>query len=328
VTRYSDCAAFLRDPRLSSAFPGEAHRFALGDGPAAEFMERVLLFRDGPEHTRLRASVVSRLRESWAPVAARLPGRVHDLLRPAFGGAELDVCNDLAEPLALWVLCELLAVEERDRARIAELTSALGDLFTTRLTNAGRAVVDRAVTDLRAQVRRLHPDEDDPAVVDNLAFLFFAGFETSCRLNASACWVIASQAQRWSEVGVSGVQSTVDEVLRLHPPIHGVARRVSTSLEIHGRRLRKGRTLLLLLASANRDPRVFAKPDQLLTTRRPNGHLSFGGGPHACAGARQARAEVAETLSALTGKTLELIEPPTWRRTGLQGPARLRVRVT
>lgn len=141
--------------------------------------------------------------------------------------------------------------------------------------------------------RRTHPGFDRESLVDNVVFLFFAGFETTTNL-ISTIWSALLQhpgqlalLRSRPELAVTAVE----EFLRYDAPIQATARYVREAVEIDGRTVRPGRILVLLLGSANHDPARFADPERLDITRDPNPHVSFGGGVHHCLGAALAQVE-------------------------------------
>ena len=113
----------------------------------------------------------------------------------------------------------------------------------------------------------------------------------------------------------SATQATVEELLRLDPPLHLFARYALEEVEFAGVRLRKGEKIGLLLGAANRDPERFANPDVFDPGRTPNPHVSFGAGIHFCVGAPLARLELAVALPVLFArlKGLRLAERPVYR---------------
>lgn len=324
VTRYEDVAALLHHPALSSEFPAAYHEFSVGDGEASRLLQRILLYRDPPAHSRLRA----RLAPTFAPAAlrairTRVDAIVDAQVAALRGRDRIDVVTDLAEPVPAAAICELLGIPAADRDRVRAHAAELGKAFGVQIAPEDRAAVDRATGALRELVGGLLAERrkrggsdllsalattpagetplDDDEIVDNAAFLFFAGYETTTNLigNGWAALTAAPAQLRRLQAEPALVHSAVDELLRFDPPIQGVARQVRSPLDLAGRIIRPGRVLLLLLGSANRDERRFARPDQLDIGRSDNHHLSFGGGIHGCLGAALARLESESVTTAL-----------------------------
>ncbi|WP_199434055.1 cytochrome P450 [Qaidamihabitans albus] len=316
LTRHEDVAAFLADPRLSSEYPPEYHRLSVGDGPAVSFFSRILLDRDPPAHTRLRKA----MHRAFRPAAVRaltdrIGALVDDFLVPALDRGSLDVVEELAFPLPVSVVCELIGIPAADRALIRPHAVDLARGFGLVVADDDRAATHVAVTWLREYVgalaadRRRSPGDDvlshllEPdadgirldldEVVDNVVFLFFAGFETTMNLlaNGVAALLDTPDELRRLRADPALVPSAVEEFLRFDAPIQAAARLVREPMTVHGHAIRSGRLLVLLLGSANRDERAFADPDRLDVARRPNPHVSFGGGAHLCLGAALARME-------------------------------------
>jgi cytochrome P450 len=160
----------------------------------------------------------------------------------------------------------------------------------------------------------------DDEIVDNVVFLFFAGIETTSRLVSAGLVALLGHRKQLAALrnDPSLVPSATEEMLRFDPPLQTHPRLVIERVEIGTRTVRPGRVLLLMLGSANRDERVFERPDEFDVTRTPNPHLSFGMGPHFCVGAHLARLENNVLLETLLARfqTLELAGPPTLRFDG------------
>jgi cytochrome P450 len=337
VTRHADVAPLLSDARMSNRFPPEYVRFSVGDGAAGAFLQRIMLHADRPRHTRLRRLVGAAF--SAAGVSAlhdRVVRMVDCLLDGVRERGGLDVVDDLAFPLPIMVICELLGIPPSDRDEIRPRARALGRAFATRVAAADRAAADASVTWLRGYLDGLLADRgrqgsDDllsrmltardggesltrEEVVDNAVFLFFAGFETTTSLIATGCATLLHEPAQLASLQAdpSLVPSAVEELLRYDAPIQSRLRVARAPIVVGGRTVRPGRLLLLLIGSANRDERRFADPGRLNVARYPNPHLSFGGGIHHCLGAALARLEAAVVLDRLLHRfcALELAGEP------------------
>jgi cytochrome P450 len=326
VPGYDDVAALLADRRLGNEFPPEYHSMSVGDGPAGAFLRRILLHQDRPRHTRLRRL----LARAFTPAAvARLRDHIDELvtglLATARASGRLEVVNELAFPLPVMVICELIGVPAGDRDEVRPRAFDLGRAFATSVTADGRRAADEAVTWMRGYIggvlaRRAKAPGDDllslmltaedsgdrlthEEIVDNAVFLFFAGFETTSSLLANGCAALLDHpsqlARLRAEPGL--VPAAVEEFLRYDAPIQSRLRLVREPIELGQRTLRPGRMVLLLIGSANRDGHRFADPDRLDVSRDPNPHLSFGGGIHYCLGASLARLEARVAFGRLLG---------------------------
>ncbi|RJL27218.1 cytochrome P450 [Bailinhaonella thermotolerans] len=316
VTRYDEVAALLSDPRLGAELPEAYHRLSAGPGPAGDFVQRIMLYKDRPAHVRLRRL----MGQGFSPGAVRrLRGRIGELadglLAPALEAGRMDAAEDLALPLPIMVVCELIGIPPGDRAEVRPRAFDLGRAIAASGDPAGREAADRAVVWLRDYIggllaeRRVKPRDDllsrllsaqegddrltAGEIVDNVVFLFFAGFETTTSLLGTGCAALLGHPgvldRLRDDPGL--VPTAVEEFLRHDAPIQSRVRLVREPVTVGGRTLRPGRMLLLLIGSANRDERRFPDPDRLDPARSPNPHVSFGGGPHFCLGAALARAE-------------------------------------
>jgi len=315
VTRHREVSALLSDPRLGHAFPDAFYRFSVGDGPAASFFQHIVLDRDPPAHTRLRML----LRQGFAPARiAALTGRVtafvDKLMRAAIERGKFDLVADFALPLPLMVIADAIGLPETDHALIRPRAADLAEAFGLGVPAAKRAAANEAVAWLRCYLndllaeRRRAPRDDfvgylassDEAkhaspeeILDNLVFLLFAGFETTMNLIANGSAALLDSPGEMARIRADPglAPMAVEEFLRYDASIQTAARLVLEPVEIGGRKVRAGRVLVLLFGSANRDPLEFVGAERLDIGRRPNRHVSFGGGAHHCLGAALARLE-------------------------------------
>ncbi|MBB4893187.1 cytochrome P450 [Streptomyces olivoverticillatus] len=319
VTRYDDVRRALADPRLSldrrHALPGNYSGFAL---PPA--LDANLLNMDPPDHTRVRRLVAKaftpgRVDKLRAPVR-KLADELLDAVEPE---GRADLLAVYAGPLPITVICDLLGVPQEDRRDFRTWTDALitpdrerphlmkeavvGMMrFYTGLIDSKRAAPgDDLLSDLIAV------QEDGDALSDDeltsLAFLIlFAGYENTVHLIANAVLALLDHPELLRELRTNpdGLAAAVEELNRWDGPSPLAIRRFPLEdVEIGGVRIPAGETVLLSLASANRDPGHFADPDRLDLGRDRSGHLALGHGIHYCLGAPLARMETETALAAL-----------------------------
>ncbi|MFD7904807.1 cytochrome P450 [Kitasatospora sp. NPDC059747] len=319
VTRYADVRQALADPRLSldkaHAAPGNYRGFRL---PPA--LDANLLTMDPPDHTRIRRLVTK----------AFTPGRTAALRGPIERVAEqlldamaplgrADLLAAYAAPLPITVICDLLGVPEDDRhdfrawtdalitpdpERPQDAKAAVGAMlafFTGLIGRKRTAPGDDLLSDLiavRDAEDRLSEDE-----LTSLAFLIlFAGYENTVHLIANAVLALLTHPEQLAALRAEPalVEGAFDEFARFDGPAPLSIRRFPREdVTIGGVTVPAGETLLLAIASANRDPDQFADPDRLDLRRRESGHLSLGHGIHYCLGAPLARMETEIALGAL-----------------------------
>lgn len=324
VTRHAEVTALLHDSRLAHEFPEELRLFAIGEGPAVSFFRRIILNRDPPAHTQVRKLMSATFGPSRVrALIDQIGARVHELLMPVLDRDSFDAVQDLAFPLPVMVVCDLIGVPADDRNEVRPYATDLSKAFGTQIPEKDRASVNSAVVWLRSYIgslleeRRNSPREDllsfmlsnlgqgaqisYEEIVDNIVFLFFAGFETTMNLIGTGCAALLEYPDQLTRLrqDSSLISSAVEEFLRYDAPIQSAGRLLLAPIEIGGRTIKKGRVLILLLGSANHDERRFLAPERLDIGREPNPHVSFGGGVHYCLGATLARMEVAVLLRQL-----------------------------
>jgi cytochrome P450 len=330
VTRYAEVSALLRDPRVGHEFPQRLGRpdMLLGTQPNFE-LPTIVSAIEPPAHTRIRSALSQAL---TPPVVRRLTTLIEktaaELLAPALARGEFDAVTELAFPLQTAVTCTLVGVPEEDRAEVTRQGVALGRsliLFPFVAPELGNGVPEaRWLRDYVTRLvheRRARPKDDlvsalvtgtdeltTDEIVDNVVFLFFAGFETSIHVLTSGIAALLAFPDQLARLRAdpSLLPTAVEEFARFDAPIQWIVRVTQEPVEIAGRTLRAERILLLMLASANRDPRQFADPDRIDIGRKPNNHLSFGSGIHRCMGLHLGRAQAAASIRILLERCAEL----------------------
>lgn len=314
VTGYADVRAAAADPRLSLDKRYAADRKPGGDSLPPEF-DGHLLNSDPPHHTRLR-TVVSR---AFGPrrireLRERVRRTADRLLDDLDGRATADLVADLATPLSMTVICDLLGVPDADRVDFRTWTDTLlspaADApvhsraamramhgFLTGLVAERRAApADGVLSDLTAAL-------DDEEVVATAFLLLFAGYQSSIALISTTVLALLSHPAELDALRAGRLTpgQVTEEVLRWNPPaLLAVRRFPREDVVIGGTAVAAGERVWLSWASANRDEEVFPHPDVFDPGRpaaRP--HLAFGHGPHHCPGAALARLENEVTVGAL-----------------------------
>ena len=286
---------------------------------------RFMLMQDPPDHTRLRRLVshaftppaIERLRTDIAALCESLIDGVADR-------GEMDVIADLARPVPSTVICQMLGVPLQDRARFTDWTAqvthllALESLPTHVRDTAFAAAINLAqyMTDL-IEARRQDPGEDMLSLLiaaeeagDRLSpeellaqsvGLLVAGFETTIGLIGNGVRQLLLHPDQLAKLRARPelIESAVEECLRFDGPIQATRRVLHADAEIGGHVIPKNTEVMLWLASAHRDPRVYDEPDRFDIERAHKSHLAFGGGAHFCLGAHLARLETQLAIGTL-----------------------------
>lgn len=333
VTRYDDCLGLLRDERLSSD-PTASELYQLmmpqmfrDSSPAAGMVPNLLLFMDPPDHTRLRRLVGAAFTrgavEALRPRIGELASGILDRGREA---GSLDVVADLAYPLPVTVIAELLGVPVSDQDRFGvwarDLIALLGQDASPEMAERADAAVlafNEYFTDL-AEERRTEPREDllthlveaevdgetltNDELLATCILLLLAGHETTANLIGIGTLNLLRHPDVLARLrdDPSLITTAVEELLRFDSPVQATARTTLEPIEIADKQIEAGQRVMVMLACANRDPDVFDRPNELVVDRRPNPHIGLGGGIHFCLGAPLARLEarvVFEQLVAL-----------------------------
>ncbi len=325
VTRYEDVHAGLRETkRLISSrrrmyrdpLPPEKREAA---EPLVEHISLWLQNLNPPQHTRLRTLVnlafTPRMLQALAPRIARI---VETLLDGIGGKERVDFVESFCLPLPAMVICEMLGIPEADGARYRQAVEQLIPFSSGGGPGLAQAVgpARRALDELLAYFdgliaeRRARPQSDLISAMaaaeadgDRLSreelfglcvFLYVAGHETTASLLSSGTLALLQHPAQFERLRADPdglVEGAVEELLRYEPPVTRAVRVPNEDFDWHGRRIRQGQTITMLIGAANRDPAAFRDPDRLDITRHPNRHLGFGHGIHFCLGAPLARLE-------------------------------------
>ena len=284
----------------------------------------VILFEDPPTHT-VHRGLMSRV---FTPRRmAALEDQVRDYcvrcLDPLVGSRGFDIVTELAAELPMRVIGMLLGIPEDDQVavrdktdrdlrtrpgqpmKVREGTVANGEMFAEYIEWRSKHPSDDLMTKLlnaefedeHGDTRKLRREE----VLTYTTVLAGAGNETTGRLIGWLAKLLAEHPDQRREVveDLSLVPRVIDEALRFEPTGHALARYVMEDVEYHGRTIPAGSAVLLLVASANRDPRRYDDPDVFDIHRQDIQHLTFGFGVHYCLGANLARLEARVALEEL-----------------------------
>ncbi len=344
VTRYDDAEAvlldderFVRDPRL--ALPPE--QVSAGLPEFFSFIDSNMLNRDGDDHRRLRRLVskafTPRMVEQLRP---RIQEIADELIDGVAADGEMELVSAFAFPLPITVIAELLGVPTADRESFRKWSGAMVSpaLAADELEQADAllgAFVQYLLA-LFAERRQEHGEDLVSALVavedggDTLseeelcsmvALLIVAGHETTVSLIGNALLALLTHPEERAalEHDPSLLPRAVEELIRYDGPVERTLNRwAAVDVELGGRTIRRGETVIVLLGAADHDPERFEAPDELaLAAEREARHLGFGRGRHFCLGAPLARleAEIAlGTLLRLPGLRLAVAEDELRRR--------------
>ncbi|MEU6259493.1 cytochrome P450 [Streptomyces sp. NPDC047043] len=344
VPRHADVSALLRERRLGRTY---LHRFTHEDfgrtaPPAAhepfhDLNDHGMLDLEPPDHTRIRRLVskafTPRTVEQLKPYVTKLAGELVDRLVEAGGG---DLLGDVAEPLPVAVIAEMLGIPEGDRAPLRPWSADICGMYelnpsedTARKAVQASVEFSEYLRELIAE-RRKEPGEDlisgliaahdegdrltEQEMISTAVLLLNAGHEATVNATVNGWYALFRNPEQLAALRAdhSLVPSAVEELMRYDTPLQLFERWVLDDIEIDGTTIPQGAEIAMLFGSANHDPDVFSEPEKLDLTRKENPHISFSAGIHYCIGAPLARIELAASMTALLEKApaLSLAQEP------------------
>lgn len=277
---------------------------------------------DRPEHLEMRKVVHSyftpRSMEAWRGFVV---DAVKELLDAAEAKGSMDIMKDLATPLPVMVIAQMMGVPKEDRQHVRHLAELL--------LNIGRGEADRMtplVQGMQGMIDYVSPLVDERIVkpgddfisvlaqgekngvfsrhqvLVNTSLLLLAGHETTINLLCNGSLAFIQNQDQWEilkEDPVGRAKRATEECLRYDSPVKSIQRLASEDVEMRGKVLKKNERIRWFITSANRDPETFAQPETFDISRDPNPHVAFGSGVHHCLGATLARLEGQEVFKAL-----------------------------
>jgi cytochrome P450 len=284
---------------------------------------------DRPEHLEMRRVMHSyftpKSMEAWRPFVREA---VKDLLDEADKKGGMDVMRDLATPLPVLVIAEMMGVPKADRPYIRQLAE--------KLLYIGRGEYDRMkplTEGMRGMIEYVSPLVDrrivDPGddfisvlargekqgiftrhqVLVNTSLLLLAGHETTINLLCNGTLAFLRHPDQWEllkEDPAGRAKQATEECLRYDSPVVSIQRIATEDVEMRGKVLRKEDRVRWFISAANRDPDAFPSPETFDIFRHPNQHVAFGSGTHHCLGATLARVEGQEVFKALAERFPDL----------------------
>ncbi|MEV0239480.1 cytochrome P450 [Streptomyces sp. NPDC050674] len=344
VSHHADVSALLRDRRLGRTYQ---HRFTheeFGRGapppehePFHTLNDHGMLDLEPPDHTRIRRLVskafTPRTVERLKPYVRGLADALVADLVAAGGG---DLLKDVAEPLPVAVIAEMLGIPESDRAPLRPWSADICGMYELNPSEETAARAVRASVEFSDYLRELiaarrkEPGEDlvsglieahdegdrltEQEMISTCVLLLNAGHEATVNATVNGWYALFRNPSQLELLRSDHtlVPSAIEELMRYDTPLQLFERWVLDDIEIAGTTIPRGAEIAMLFGSANHDPQVFRNPSGLDLTRADNPHISFSAGIHYCIGAPLARIELAASMGALLDRapTLRLATEP------------------
>ncbi|MGV9569938.1 cytochrome P450 [Streptomyces nigra] len=339
IPHHADVSALLRDRRLGRTY---LHRFTHEEfgrsapppehEPFHTLNDHGMLDLEPPDHTRIRRLVskafTPRTVERLRPYVRDLAGELVAGLVERGGG---DLLTEVAEPLPVAVIAEMLGIPESDRGPLRPWSADICGMYELNPPPETAAKAVRASIEFSDYLRELiaarrkEPgddlisgliaahDEDDrlteQEMISTAVLLLNAGHEATVNSTVNGWWALFRNPAQLAALRAdhSLIPSAIEELMRYDTPLQLFERWVLDDIEIDGTTIPRGAEIAMLFGSANHDPEVFTDPEHLDLTRTENPHISFSAGIHYCIGAPLARIELAASMTAL------LTQAPTLR---------------
>lgn len=337
---YATVNALLRDRRFGREVPAEravpppAHL-----APFYAVEAHSMLEAEPPRHTRLRGLVLRAFTSRRiAAMAPEISGLCHELI-DAFPDGPFDLLPAYCTAIPVWVIARLLGVPTERSQDLLRWSHAMVAMYQASRTRATEDAAARAAEEFSAflqayvETRRAEPGDDlithliaaeeagDRLSTDELIttciLLLNAGHEATVHALANGVKALLQAGADPGWLAPTGIDATVEEVLRYDPPLHMFTRYAYEDVTVFGHDFARGDEVALMLGAANRDPAVWLTPDRFDPNRPVQTHASFGAGLHFCVGAPLARLEMQIALPILFARcpALHPAEPPVYSNT-------------
>jgi cytochrome P450 len=335
ISRYDDVAAAVTDTRRFSSADGIAVERISGLAAAgltgAEVITGTMISMDPPDHTRLRRLVQreftrGRIAQWEQRIQQICDELVDDLLGTHWNGGEVDIARDLATPLPVLVILDMLDIPASDRDQFKEWTDQLIYLIgggidpMLQLGAVGAALELAGYFEKLVPQRRDNPGDDLVSlfastgtggeqlshieVIGQCVLFLIGGNETTTNLigNSVQALMLHPDVQETLAADPSRIPAAIEEVLRWDAPVQGLFRTTTTDVDVGGVTIPADARVQLLYGSANRDASHFPDPDTFDINRDARDHFAFGGGPHYCIGGPLARLEARIAIQTLLSR--------------------------
>src|SRR5215469_12136651 len=322
IFRYGDVQTILGDYTTFSSAPqtSDSTISSSNDRDSAPFQRPSLLQSDPPYHRTLRGVIASAFTPIIiAKLEAHIENIANEMLNEVILRGKMDLIDDLAYPLPVTIIAELLGVpiddrnlfrgwadlivsstgsditDEQDTKNIAKMINEMDSYFSGILEERHRSPREDLITNLvKAQAEGRHLFREE--ILTFCRLLLLAGHVTTVNLIGNT---ILSLLQNQTEFRLlqnnhNLIPSTIEETLRYRSPVQAVIRIVSKDTNLRGQKIQSGQRIIAWLGSANHDESVFVDPERFDITRsnsQHHAHVGFGHGIHFCLGAPLARLE-------------------------------------
>ena len=314
LSRYNDVRTALHDP--------ETFMEGLGNGP--NFVESNGILSDGKHHTLIRRIVQPNfLMGSIANLEKRLIEIAEELLESVVSKAVWDIHDDLSFPLPVIIICEILGIPTNDikkfkkwaDASVAQMCSEDPLEFIEELSKKDKYFLDlihkkrneQEEDTLISKIAHAKIDSEylsDDESVNLASQIFVAGNETTTSLISNLIWRMLSIENLWKDFveGKINIDNAINESLRFDPPLLGLFKTTTRDIDINGSTIPANTKVLMHYGAANRDPKVFSKPNEFDVARDGTKVISFSVGIHICLGRELAKLETRVALNVLRKK--------------------------
>lgn len=314
LSRYNDVRTALHDP--------ETFMEGLGNGP--NFVESNGILSDGKHHTLIRRIVQPNfLMGSIANLEKRLIEIAEELLESVVAKEVWDVHDDLSFPLPVIIICEILGIPTNDikkfkkwaDASVAQMCSEDPLEFIEELSKKDKYFLDlihkkrneQEEDTLISKIAHAKIDSEylsDDESVNLASQIFVAGNETTTSLISNLIWRMLSIENLWKDFveGKINIDNAINESLRFDPPLLGLFKTTTRDIDINGSTIPANTKVLMHYGAANRDPKVFSKPNEFDVARDGTKVISFSVGIHICLGRELAKLETRVALNVLRKK--------------------------
>lgn len=332
VIRHADVEAMITDPRTRQIEKEAIELRGITSGALHTFYANSMLVSNDPAHTNRRRPVARtfafKLINDLRP---RIRALAEEVIDEHIATGEMDFMTAVASPLPSRIIADILGIPRQDAPRFAQMVYGMSRGISSFRPEHFEAI-EASAADLNAytqgliDARRADPADDflsdyvravdetgiltEAETLIQIVSLILAGSDTTRFGLTALMWLLLDHRDQWDALCADPALApgAVLEALRYEPPVGTLARVITERLEIGGVSLKNGTVLSLSILSAQRDEAVYQDPQRfdIARTDHPRWSVTFGGGPHRCLGEALARAEMEETLIALSQRLPDL----------------------